>query len=88
MLTIKRVARHLGPLTWSRDQWLLLLVDVRGRVFGFYLDRIRLELVLIVGCRLIERSALGKPRLLTGGIHLRFPLSLRLRRPNRLDLKA
>jgi len=57
-----------------RDEWWLWLVQVRGCCFGFSFDRIRRELVLILGCRVLEFSAPGVPSCFTGGIHL--PLSL------------
>lgn len=76
MQTIKRVHRKLGPLRWSRDEWVLLLVEVHGRAFGVFWGRVARELVLIAGCKVIDRTALGAARTFTGGLHLRLGIEM------------
>jgi len=65
-----RRCRRKGRWLRSRDEWWLWLVHARGFCFGFSYDRVRRELVLILGCRLLEISAPGFPLSFVGGLHL------------------
>ena len=65
-----------GPLSGCRNEWMLLLIELRQRAFGIFWQRTAGELSLILGCRVLERSALGYPRSFCGGLHLKLQLSL------------
>lgn len=65
-----------GPLSGCRNEWMLCLIELRRRAFGIFWQRTAGELALILGCRVLERSALGYPRSFVGGLHLKLQLSL------------
>lgn len=61
--------RRRGRWLRCQDEWWLYLVPVRGVCFGWCYDRVRRELVLILGCRIREFAAPGIPRSFSGGLH-------------------
>lgn len=65
-----RYCRRKGHWLHCRDEWWLWLVHAQRCCFGFTYDRLKREFVLILGCRVVERSATGVPCIFAGGVHL------------------
>ena len=63
---------RFGPLSWYRDEWYRIDLELFGRCFGLIWLRAMGECVLLAGCEAVQRTPYGCPSAYRGGMHLRF----------------